>query len=96
MPKYRVPVTITAKSTYTVEVEARGPRDAEEKAINLWRDNVGSDFQVADYDEAEADAEQLTWECEACDQEISYQEWAKGDTQCISCNAKEAAHCAEI
>jgi len=85
MPKYSVPVKIIAIAEYTVEVEAPTSRAAEEKAINLWRFNVGPDFQVADFDEAQAEAEQISWNCEECGKEISYEEWAKGDTFCSPC-----------
>lgn len=89
MPKFRVPVTVMARSSYTIEVEATSEREAEEAAIDQWRQHVGEDFQVADIDEAQAEAEQITWNCEGeCGKEISYEEWAKGDTWCLQCVAK--------
>lgn len=95
--KYRVPVTVMARSSYTVEVEAPNERKAEEAAIEQWRQHTSSDFQVADIDEAQAEAEQISWNCEGpCGKEITYEEWAKGDSWCLSCVAKEEAHCAEI
>lgn len=89
MPKYRVPVTIIAKSTYVVTVEADNERLAEEQAIDQWREQVPSNFQVSDFDEAEAEAEQLTYECDDCGKEITYEEWAKGDSWCLECVYKE-------
>lgn len=94
--KYRVPVTVIAKSSYVVEVEAPNERKAEEAAIDQWRQHVGEDFQVADIDEAQAEAEQISWSCDNCSKEVTYEEWAKGDSWCLSCVAKEAANCAEI
>jgi formylmethanofuran dehydrogenase subunit E len=89
MPKYLVRVKVIASNSYEVEVEASGERNAEEQAIDLWRTKTSPDFQVADIDEAQAEAEQLTWQCNECDREITYEEWAKGDTLCAVCAAKE-------
>ena len=85
--RYRVPVTLTARTTYTVEVEADNERQAEEAAIDQWKDWV--DLNEMEYESVEASAEQITWECESCGKEITYEEWAKGDTWCIACVTKD-------
>lgn len=87
MPKFRVKVTVTASASYETEVEAADEMRAEDAAVDQWRALTPPDFQVADIDESEAEAEQLTWECEDCGAEISEEQSSKTGGQCEACAA---------
>jgi hypothetical protein len=92
--KYKVEVTIRAEFTYTAEVEASSEGKAEDEATGQWRDQMPDDFQVAKgYISAwEVDnTEQLTWECEECEKQITEAESDRCDARCESCNEAEKA-----
>jgi len=69
MATFRVIVTATATTTYSVEVDAKDSAEAERMACgsNMYAVASDSDFQVAhDRCVLEAAAEQLTAECPDC------------------------------
>jgi len=85
MPKYKVVVKVKAEVEYEVEIEdADSERDAEEQAINQWRTKLPEDFQVEKgYIQSwEAEAEQLTWECHECGEEITREQYLNFDEMC--------------
>jgi hypothetical protein len=96
MPKYRVKTKIIASESYETIEDFPTEGQAEEASINRWREKISSDFQVDKFDEAQTEAEQISWECENCNREITYEEWARGDSWCAECAVKEEANRASI
>lgn len=91
MSLYRVQCTVTAKSTYTVEVEAPTEARAEGAAISMWRDKTSPDFQVDKIDSAEAESTQISWQCEVCGVEITEAQDRTGQGCCAKCDAEWVA-----
>ena len=87
MAKYMVQVTVTASCTYEVEVESSTEWKAEDEASGMFRDMLPDDFQVAKgyITDWETEAEQLTWECEECEKQITESESDRCDDMCESC-----------
>lgn len=83
--KFKVNVTLTARTIYEVEIEANDEDAAEREAFSRWRELAGEDFQVYKPDEYEAETEQLTWECRECSAEISELEFSENDELCNAC-----------
>jgi len=71
MSKYTVQVTITAKTSYTVEIDTDTEANAETIASSQWRERLPEDFQVEKgyITGWETEAEQLTAECPECGKE---------------------------
>ncbi len=92
MANYRVVVELTARFEYEVEIEVEGNanyREAEEAAINLWREKMPVDFQVEKgyITQWEAEAEQKSWQCAECGVEIDSDLYDYKDQMCESCSA---------
>lgn len=88
MPKFMVAVTITAKCTYEVEVEASSESKAEDEATAIWREKTPEDFQVDKgyIEDWDTEIEQLTFECEDCGVPIDEEVSRKFFGQCESCD----------
>lgn len=93
MPKFKVDVEVTARCTYTVELEEQDEASAEASAIDLWRTKLPEDFQVEKgyIDNWEAEVEQLSWECEECGVEITREQSQLTGGLCSPCDAKMEA-----
>jgi rRNA maturation endonuclease Nob1 len=91
MAKFKIEVTIVAKCSYEVEVEASDESKAEDIATGLWREELPDDFQVAKgyiTDWEIEDTEQLTAVCERCDVEYPLLDWPDDSDFCTPCGAK--------
>lgn len=83
--KFRVEVTLTAQTTYEVEIEADSEEEAEEEACNRWRELSDDDFQVAD-PSFETDSEQTEWVCRECSESITEEQSRETDQLCVKCS----------
>jgi hypothetical protein len=88
MAKFKVEVTLIARSTYEVDVEADSEGQAEDEAAKLGREKSSDDFQVAEVADYEFDTEQLTWDCDECRTEITQDEYQKNDGMCGDCKVE--------
>lgn len=89
--EYKVRVKVLAEVEYEVIVDAVSESKAEDEATKLWRQMSPSDFQVDKgyLTGMECEAEQLTWECEQCGQQLTEEKYRKQDELCIECLARE-------
>lgn len=87
---YEVTVKVIAEVEYTVTVDSSSEWKAEDAAIDRWRANLPSDFDVEKgyITSFETDnVKQLTFECCECGVEISEQTSQSHDELCESCYA---------
>jgi hypothetical protein len=94
MPKFKVRVTVTAETTYEVEVEASSEYKAEREAEVQWREKLPEDFQVDKgyITRLEPESTQLTWECVECNVPILEKDSCRQDEMCLNCfRCSEAA-----
>jgi hypothetical protein len=91
MAQWKVQVTVVAKCTYTRTVTADSEVEAWDAAWETHQAYLPSDFNVnsgyIDGDEVEFEDEQLTWNCEDCEEEFPV-ETAHKFGLCKTCFAK--------
>lgn len=92
MAIFKVTVTAIAKTTYTVDVEAKDEQEAERMACSskIYRDESDPEFQVShDGCEFRAESKQLTAACPECGKEHPL---PTDDTEPCNCRELNVAH----
>jgi hypothetical protein len=90
MANFKVVVELTARVQYEVMVEdVDSELEAEIRAINQWREKLPEDFQVDKgyIENWETEAEQTSWDCQECHEDIPREEYEEFDEMCGRCYA---------